>query len=89
MAYGNVFYTIKDLNKLSRELDEFIKQIGRESHVMMNACDDAGRYWNDDQYRAFSKYMSNLDGEIESCKIALERSKAHLDEFIRELLRDA
>lgn len=89
MAYSNIFYTIKDLNRLSSELRSFLEDVDREKRLMLAETTDVGYYWNDDQYRKFLDYMQNLSNEIDQCSTRLAKSNDKLDAFIFELLRDA
>ncbi len=89
MAYNNIFYTIKDLELLSRELRDFIQEVDRENIRMLQETENVSYYWNDDQYRKFSQYMRELSVEIEKCEKRLSKSNDKLDNFIFELLRDA
>jgi len=89
MAYNNIFYTIKDLDLLSRELHDFIQEVDSENYRMLQETENVGFYWNDDQYRKFSQYMKELSIEIENCEKRLSKSNDKLESFIFELLRDA
>lgn len=88
MAYSEVIYTVKDLERLRGELSHFIDNVKQDGRTMLQEAEGVGLYWNDDQYRQFLRYMESLNKALGDCAKQLSKSNDNLNEFIVALLAD-